>query len=88
MHKYSVELLVCPLAGEDLFLGVGLPELGLMAALPPRFFLRPIAGTADRPASPHSKYHWAQGRKGASAWMEQAGGSGDIGVRSSCGMGA
>ena len=65
MHKYSVAMLVRPLAGADLFLGDWLPELGLTAALPLRFFLRPIAGTADRPASPH-KYHWpAQGRKDA-----------------------
>ena len=59
VHKYSVALLVRPLAGADLFLGEalfrplagadlfpgdGLPEPpGSFPPLPPRFMLRPIA---------------------------------------------
>ena len=39
MHKYSVALLVRPLADADPFLGDALPEL----ELPPRFLMRPIA---------------------------------------------
>ena len=43
MHKYSVALLVRPLAGAALFLGDALPELELLATIPPRLLLRPIA---------------------------------------------